>query len=187
VISATKVRPDLRVALVTIRNFYRIFLRKIENNWSGRASQAARGKRPMADNTAKLFEPDALMPEQYFAGLNKEAGATNERGLMLAILRDAVECYQKYALARDPQGEDLHRDASDWIFSNDREWPFSFENICDVLGVSAEYVRVGLAPLQRRTPRKIRKSPQIVGLAGRRPASHGEGHNNEDTELDLAI
>jgi len=141
----------------------------------------------MADNTAKLFEPDALMPEQYFAGLGKEAGAANERGLMLAILRDAVECYQKYALARDPQGEDLHRDAAEWIFSNDREWPFSFENICDVLGVSAEYVRVGLAPLQRRSPRKIRKSPRIVGLAGRRPASHGEGRNSEEAAMEAAV
>lgn len=138
----------------------------------------------MADNTAKLFEPDALMPEQYFAGLGKEAGASNERSLMLAILRDAVECYQKYALARDPQGEDLHREASEWIFSNDREWPFSFENICDVLGVSADYVRVGLAPLQRRTPRKVRRSPRIVGLAHRRPSSREDDHN-EDVELEF--
>jgi hypothetical protein len=132
----------------------------------------------MADHTAKLFEPDALMPEQYFAGLGKESGATNERGLMLAILKDAVECFQKYALARDPIGEDLHRDAAEWIFSTDREWPFSFENICDVLGVSAEYVRTGLAPLRKRTARKIRKAPRIVGLSGRRPASLGEGHHD---------
>ena len=133
----------------------------------------------MADNSAKLFEPDALMPEQFFASLGKDAGAANERSLMLAILRDAVECYQKYALARDPQGEDLHRDASEWIFSNDREWPFSFENICDVLNVSSQYVRAGLAPLQRRTPRKIRKAPRIAGLAGRRPSSHDASHADE--------
>jgi len=132
----------------------------------------------MADNTAKLFEPDTLMPEQYFASLGREAGGTNERGLMLAILRDAVECYQKYALSRDPQGEELHRDAAEWIFSNDREWPFSFENICDVLGVSAEYVRTGLAPLQKRTVRKVRRAPRIVGLTGRRPGSRSEGRND---------
>ena len=139
----------------------------------------------MADNTAKLFEPDALMPEQFFAGLGKEAGATNERGLMLAILRDAVECFQKYALARDPQGEDLHRDAAEWIFSHEREWPFSFENICDVLGVSAEYIRAGLTPLRKRTARKVRKSPRIVGLSGRRPASHDEaGWFDHDIRLD---
>jgi hypothetical protein len=140
----------------------------------------------MADNTAKLFEPDALMPEQFFASLGREAGATNERGLMLAILRDAVECYQKFALARDPQGEELHREAAEWIFNNDREWPFSFENICDVLGVSADYVRTGLAPLQRRSARKIRKAPRIVGLSGRRPASLGEGRS-ETVALEAAV
>lgn len=141
----------------------------------------------MADNTAKLFEPDALMPEQFFAGLGKDSGASNERGLMLAILRDAVECYQKYALARDPQGEDLHRDASEWIFSTDREWPFSFENICDVLNVSSQYVRAGLEPLQRRTPRKVRKSPRIVGLAGRRPASLGDSGQMDDAAMGAAV
>ena len=121
----------------------------------------------MADNTAKLFEPDALMPEQYFAGLGKEAGATNERGLMLAILRDAVECYQKYALARDPQGEDLHREASEWIFSNDREWPFSFENICDVLDIDPLYLREGLERYAPRGFRSEMRKPRIVPLEER--------------------
>lgn len=138
----------------------------------------------MADHTAKLFEPDALMPEQFFAGLGKEAGAMNERSLMLAILRDAVECFQKYALARDPQGEDLHRDAAEWIFSNEREWPFSFENICDVLNVSAEYIRAGLAPLRKSASRKIRKSPRIIGLSGRRPASHDDGRFDADLRIE---
>ena len=129
----------------------------------------------MADNTTKLFEPDALMPEQFFANLGRDAGGSNERGLMLAILRDAVECYQKYALSRDPRGRDLHDEAAEWIFSSDREWPFSFENICDVLGVSADYVRSGLAPLRQTAARRVRKAPRIVELGERR---------NRDIQLD---
>lgn len=141
----------------------------------------------MAENTAKLFEPDALMPEQYFSNLGREAGGSNERALMLAILRDAVDCYQKYALARDPQGRDLHDEAAEWIFSSEREWPFSFENICDVLGVSADYIRNGLAPLQRRTVRKTRRVPKIVGLSGRgKPAANSEGRNDA-LALDMAV
>jgi len=140
----------------------------------------------MAESAAKLFEPDALMPEQYFATLGREPGGGNERGLMLAILRDAVECYQKYALARDPQGEELHRDAAEWIFSTDREWPFSFENICDVLGVSAEYIRSGLAPLQRRHQVKTRRTPRIVGLGERRPTCRGEGRH-EAVAMEAAV
>ena len=131
----------------------------------------------MPDHT-KLFEPDALMPEQFFAEMGKETGASNERSLMLAILKDAVECFQKYALARDPEGEELHREADEWIFSRDREWPFSFENICDVLGVSAGYVRSGLAPHRRLAPRKVRRTPRIVGVGSRPPV---------DVELDLPL
>ncbi|HYC57743.1 MAG TPA: hypothetical protein VEL28_22650 [Candidatus Binatia bacterium] len=130
----------------------------------------------MADTTTKLFEPDALMPEQFFANLGRDAGGSNERGLMLAILRDAVECYQKYALSRDPRGRDLHDEAAEWIFSRDREWPFSFENICDVLGVSAGYIRAGLAPLRQAGGRRVRKAPRIVELRDRRL--------NDDVELD---
>ncbi|HYC01205.1 MAG TPA: hypothetical protein VEC57_18875 [Candidatus Limnocylindrales bacterium] len=130
----------------------------------------------MADTTAKLFEPDALMPEQFFANLGRDAGGSNERGLMLAILRDAVECYQKYALSRDPRGRDLHDEAAEWIFSGDREWPFSFENICDVLGVSADYIRTGLAPLRQTAARRVRKAPRIVELSERR--------RDEDVDLD---
>lgn len=142
----------------------------------------------MADSTAKLFEPDALMPEQYFATLGNDAGASNERGLMLAILKDAVECFQKYALSRDPLGEDLHREAAEWIFSSDREWPFSFENICDVLGVSAEYVRVGLAPLRKSAVRKTRRAPRIVELEGRRPTLlRSEGPHDDSPHAALSL
>lgn len=127
----------------------------------------------MADTVTKIFEPDALMPEQFFATLGRDAGGTNERGLMLAILRDAVECYQKFALARDPRGQELHRDAAEWIFSTDREWPFSFENICDVLGVSTGYIRSGLLPLKQAAARKARKAPRIVALRDRSRSAGG--------------
>jgi len=127
----------------------------------------------MADTVTKIFEPDALMPEQFFATLSRDAGGGNERGLMLAILRDAVECYQKYALARDPRGQELHREAAEWIFSTDREWPFSFENICDVLGVSCGYVRTGLLPMKQSATRKVRKAPRIITLRERNGAATG--------------
>ena len=102
----------------------------------------------MADRFVNLFEPDTLLPTQYFAAFAREGGLVRERRLMLAVLQDAVECYQKYALARDPRGTLLFDDARDWIESGEREWPFSYENICDVLGIEAAYVRSGLAPLR---------------------------------------
>jgi hypothetical protein len=125
----------------------------------------------MTESPAKLFEPDSLLPEQFFAGQGADDGAGNERQLMLAILRDAVECFQKYALARDARGTDIFDEADAWIFSDDREWPFSFENICDVLGVNPAYIRQGLAPLRSTGSRRPRRVPKIVALADRREES----------------
>jgi hypothetical protein len=89
---------------------------------------------------------------------------------MLAVLQDAVECYQKYALARDPRGTTLFENACEWIDSGEREWPFSYVNICEVLGLNPEYIRRGLSKWrQQRSPVK-RTTARIVPLAARRLA-----------------
>lgn len=121
----------------------------------------------MADRFVNLFEPDTLLPAQYFAAFSREGGLVRERRLMLAVLQDAVECYQKYALARDPRGVELFKDASEWIESGEREWPFSYENICEVLGLNPEYIRKGLSKWrQQRGPVK-KTTARIVPLTER--------------------
>ena len=124
----------------------------------------------MADRFVNLFEPDTLLPAQYFAAFAREGGLVRERRLMLAVLEDAVECYQKYALARDPRGRLLFDDACVWIESGEREWPFSYENICEVLGLNPEYIRRGLSKWrQQKSPLK-RTAARIMPLAERRAA-----------------
>jgi hypothetical protein len=124
----------------------------------------------MADRFVNLFEPDTLLPAQYFAAFAREGGLVRERRLMLAVLEDAVECYQKYALARDPRGRLLFDDACDWIESAERDWPFSYENICEVLGLNPEYIRRGLSKWrQQKSPMK-RTTARIMPLLERRAA-----------------
>ena len=124
----------------------------------------------MADRFVNLFEPDTLLPAQYFAAFAREGGLVRERRLMLAVLEDAVECYQKYALARDPRGRLLFDDACDWIESGERDWPFSYENICEVLGLNPEYIRRGLSKWrQQKSPMK-RTAARIMPLLERRAA-----------------
>lgn len=90
-----------------------------------------------------------------------------ERSLMLAVLRDAVECYQKYALARDPRGRFEFEEARRWIDSPDRDWPYSFENICDVLDIDPLYLREGLERYAPRGFRRDMRKPRIVPLEDR--------------------
>jgi hypothetical protein len=107
----------------------------------------AKGKRGFSashDRLASLFEPDVLLPAQFFAAFRREGGLERERLLMLAVLEDAVDCYQKYVHARDPRGRQLFEESRDWVVSTDRSWLFSFENICDTLEICADYVRRGL-------------------------------------------
>ena len=102
------------------------------------------------DRVQELFQPDTLLPSQYFDRLRRRASADGERRLMVAILEDAVDVYRKQAGARDRKRRQLFEDAEAWIESSERTWIFSFENICDMLGIDAEYLRKGLRAWKRK-------------------------------------
>jgi hypothetical protein len=103
-----------------------------------------RAKKVEGGMTGGLFEPDILLPNQYFAAFRRGRAVEGERRLMLAVLEDAVDSYRKYALTRDPREQACFLEAREWFFSTDRSWLFAFENICDVLEMNAEYLRAGL-------------------------------------------
>lgn len=96
------------------------------------------------DTFAHLLQPDTLLPSQYFAVLRRKGAHEPERRLVVAVLEDAVDCFQKHLRARDNKARELFRDAEEWICSQDRSWPFSFENVCDLLQINPEYLRRGL-------------------------------------------
>jgi len=98
----------------------------------------------MTDRSFGLFEPDALLPAQFYAAFRGGSGVRGEKRLMLAVLEDALDCFQKYAAARDGHGQALFDEAHAWIVSNDRGWFFSYENICETLEINPEYLRRGL-------------------------------------------
>lgn len=104
----------------------------------------------MTDRSFALFEPDALVPAQFYAAFRGSSGTQGARRLMLAVLQDALDCYQKYAFARDGYGRQLFEEADAWIAARESGWHFSFENICDTLNLDAEYVRRGLRDWRRR-------------------------------------
>src|SRR3989442_15584982 len=98
----------------------------------------------VSDTYAHLLQPDTLLPSQYFAVLKRKGAHEPERRLAVAVLQDAVDCFQKHLRSQDRKARQLFLDAEEWICSEDRSWPFSFENICDLLQINAEYLRRGL-------------------------------------------
>ena len=76
--------------------------------------------------------------------LSKKDSLTGEEKLMLAALERAIEYFQKYMLAKHENEKKLFHEAEDWILDKNRDWVYSFENICEVLGLHPDYMRQGL-------------------------------------------
>jgi hypothetical protein len=104
----------------------------------------------VSDTFTHLLQPDNLLPSQYFAALRRKGAHEPERRLVIAVLQDAVDCFQKHLWSRDRKQRQLCRDAEQWICSVDRSWPFAFENVCDMLQINSEYLRRGLIAWKER-------------------------------------
>jgi hypothetical protein len=76
-----------------------------------------------------------------------------EESLLLAVLEDAVACFQKYSAARDSKGKAMFREAEQWIMKANDAWIFSFDNVCELLRLNPEYVREGLRRWQKKLVR----------------------------------
>jgi hypothetical protein len=96
------------------------------------------------------LEPEAVLPSQYFAQAAVDASLQPEKRLMLAVLEDAVGTFQKYVNARERTAHRLFEEVEDWFASDDGEWPYSFVNISNALGLDAGYLRSGLARWRER-------------------------------------
>jgi len=102
------------------------------------------------------FPPAAVLPEQFHGSPVNMNAARGEVALMRAVLEDAIECFQKQALKSGRRAQRLAREAEEWLFKDDERWPFSFLNICNVLGIDPGYIRRGLQKLrQERSPREV--------------------------------
>jgi hypothetical protein len=97
-----------------------------------------------------LFEPDTLLPIQYFEAMRKKHLLEGEKRLILSVLEDAVECFMKCIDAATNKGQRLFREADEWIAHEDKRWVFSFDNVCDMLDINADYMRLGLGRWKER-------------------------------------
>lgn len=93
------------------------------------------------DFLARILEPDVFLPAEFYgtAGLSRKL--EGEKRLMIAILKDAIECLDKYRGARSSSGRSMYQNALEWVQETSTDWLFSFTNICDFLGFDPNYVR----------------------------------------------
>lgn len=99
----------------------------------------------------EILGPDVVLPEQLEEPW-RPADGSPERALMLAILEDAIGCFQKYSHSTHTRPRRLARDAEQWIRLNDWSWPCSFNSVCDALGLDPEHMRSALLRMKPDPP-----------------------------------
>jgi hypothetical protein len=107
-------------------------------------------KETLDERLPSLFEPDTLLPIQYFEAMRRKHVLEGEKRLILSVLEDGIDCFMKYVDAPTTKGQKLFRDAEEWINLSDKQWIFSFDNVCDMLDIDADYMRRGLQDWKRR-------------------------------------
>ena len=113
------------------------------------------------EKIASLFQPDMLLSAQYFENLRRRTHFEPEKRLMLALLEDAINCYQDNLISRSGKKKRLFEDTEQWVLRTDGDWIFSFDNVCDALGLNPEYVRRGLLRWKERS-QKARRYGEIT-------------------------
>ena len=96
-----------------------------------------------------------------------------EQRLMIALVRDALRCIERYRYARDTRGRRLFAQEAQWVLSNDTDWLYAFARVCESLDLDPEAVRrtLKLAGERSEPPAvRIRRIPATVHQPDRRTA-----------------
>lgn len=105
----------------------------------------------MKEKILSLLASDVAVQEQYFDTRRRSEYLEPEKALLLAVLQDAIVSYQKYCSARDRVGKERFTEAEQWIMHGGDDWIFSFDNVCELLGLDPHYVRQGIREWKERT------------------------------------
>ena len=111
-----------------------------------------------------LFQPDIILPSQHRDTLQRRTPQDPEKRLMLAVLEDAVACFRNGLNARDRRRRELFMDSEAWIAEKNGDWLFSFEHICDILGVDARLIRFELLKWKKETAKRGGRG-QVLSMA----------------------
>jgi hypothetical protein len=112
---------------------------------SARKTTGGRGIQLEGSAIAGMTIPDALTPQQYYDGVRADdASARPVKRLMLAVLEDAMRCYQTYANSHNGNQRRLFVDAEAWLMDRRADGPFAFETVCETLGIEPSCLREGL-------------------------------------------
>jgi hypothetical protein len=69
------------------------------------------------------------------------ASSGPEVALAKGVLVQAKQDLRRFLAAEDRVGREIYADAYSWVVSDDLWWPYSFLNVCEVLGLAPDALR----------------------------------------------
>jgi hypothetical protein len=95
----------------------------------------------MEGKQAAFRGASAIVSGQFLGVFGRDGNVAPEKALLLAVLEDAIHCLRHYSAAHDRVGKQRFREAETWINRHGRDWVFTFDNVCELLGIEPEDLR----------------------------------------------
>ena len=152
--------------------------------------QSGRGRAPLKEASMdSALQSETVMPVQFYGARREGQQVEAVKRLMCAILEDALRCSERnlgaHALVRHREFHEV----GNWLFSETEGGPFSFENVCDALGVDPKRLRRVIlgrranilaggtpSPLSRRSPVTREASKSVLfGVRAQRAKQQTSG------------
>lgn len=89
----------------------------------------------------ELIASEPALPVQFQDIWHRTRYTSPERSLVLSVVWQAVIDLQKYRFAKRRRQQRLYMEAYRWVVSTDRQWPYAFENIAEMLNVHPDRLR----------------------------------------------
>ena len=124
--------------------------RKAKGSATG-PSERAENPEPPGEESLAAIAADVLLPTQFFEGTRHPDAGDPERRLMSAVLELGIRDYRILATGEDASRRSDWNSVHGWLEERNARWLFSFENICNVLGIDADAVRGRLCRLRDET------------------------------------
>lgn len=107
---------------------------------------------PRVPGFAEEHLPLTILHPAQFRDIWNGEGHSPERELAAAVIEGAAADLRNYRYAKRRRRQRYYWQAYQWIASDDREWPFSFINLCETLRLSPAALReqmLGDGPMGR--------------------------------------
>jgi hypothetical protein len=114
----------------------------------------------MKENILMMLGADASVQQQYLDTVRRSEHLEPEKALLVALLEDAIHTYRKYRATRGRVGKKRFREAKEWIMGGGNDWIFSFNNVCELLGLNPDYVRRGVIESANETAKEEKPRPR---------------------------